>query len=58
MFTQPPFADNSRQFHRKQITMDFREKLSVIESVKKAGHDYFAFFVCRDPVAKLVSTYK
>ena len=35
-----------------------REKLSVIESVKNGGHDYFAFFVCRDPVAKLVSTYK
>ena len=41
-----------------EIVNDFREKLAVIESVKKAGHDYFAFFVCRDPVAKLVSTYK
>ena len=30
----------------------------MIESVKRRGHDYFAFFVCRDPVAKLVSTYK
>ena len=36
----------------------FRDKLAVIESVKRRGHDYFAFFVCRDPVAKLVSTYK
>ena len=36
----------------------FRDKLAVIESVKGRGHDYFAFFVCRDPVAKLVSTYK
>ena len=32
--------------------------MAVVESVKNAGHDYFAFFVCRDPVAKLVSTYK
>ena len=36
----------------------FRDKLAVIESVKRRGHDYFAFFVCRDPAAKLVSTYK
>ena len=36
----------------------FRDKLAVIESVKSRGHDYFAFFVCQDPVAKLVSTYK
>ena len=36
----------------------FRDKLAVIESVKRRGHNYFAFFVCRDPVAKLVSTYK
>ena len=32
--------------------------MAVVESVKNAGHDYFAFFVCRDPVAKLVSKYK
>jgi len=48
--------ETSRKIEDKFLTP--QEKLSVIESVKKPGHDYFAFFVCRDPVAKLVSTYK
>ena len=30
----------------------------MIQSVQSPHHDYFSFFVCRNPVAKLLSTYK
>ena len=47
-----------KHIRRKRHNFPFREKLGIIESVKAPDHDYFAFFVCRDPLAKLVSTYK
>ena len=34
------------------------EKQAIIDSVKHPSHDYFSFFVCRNPLAKLVSVYK
>jgi len=48
--------ETSRHWEAKFLTQ--REKLSVIQSVARPSHDYFAFFVCRDPLAKLLSTFR
>ena len=34
-----------------------REKLDIIDSVRAEQHEYTAFFVCRNPVEKLLSVY-
>jgi hypothetical protein len=34
------------------------QKVEIIRSLKKAEHEYLSFFVCRNPVEKLVSVYK
>ena len=34
-----------------------KEKQEGVESLRDPGHNYTAFFVCRNPVAKLLSVY-
>ena len=33
---------------------NFREKKDIVDSLRDPEHDYISFFVCRNPVAKLV----
>ena len=33
---------------------NFREKKDIVDSLRDPEHDYVSFFVCRNPVAKLV----
>ena len=35
----------------------FRQKVQMVEKNKELGHDFFSFFVCRNPVDKLLSIY-
>ena len=37
-----------------QFQPDFREKKDIVDSLRDPEHDYISFFVCRNPVAKLV----
>ena len=32
----------------------FREKKDIVDSLRDPEHNYISFFVCRNPVAKLV----
>ena len=34
------------------------QKVEIIRSLKNVEHEYLSFFVCRNPVEKLVSVYK
>ena len=34
--------------------INFREKKDIVDSLRDPEHDYISFFVCRNPVAKLV----
>ena len=34
------------------------QKVEIIRSLKYEDHEYLSFFVCRNPVEKLVSVYK
>ena len=34
-----------------------REKLKVIEQLKTKDHEYMSFFVCRNPIEKLLSAF-
>ena len=34
--------------------VNFREKKDIVDSLRDPEHDYISFFVCRNPVAKLV----
>ena len=34
-----------------------RQKQKIINSLRQGEHEYFSFFVCRNPVAKLISIY-
>ena len=34
------------------------QEVEIIRSLKNAEHEYLSFFVCRNPVEKLVSVFK
>ena len=34
------------------------QKVEIIRSLKNPSHEYLSFFVCRNPVEKLVSVFK
>ena len=34
--------------------INFREKKDIVDSLRDPEHNYISFFVCRNPVAKLV----
>jgi len=45
----------SRKWEKKFVSD--REKKDIVDSLRDPEHDYVSFFVCRNPVAKLVSIY-
>ena len=44
-----------RDLERRKVSLS--KKMKSIQSLKSADHDYFSFFVCRNPVEKLLSVY-
>ena len=41
----------------EQNILESREKQRIIEQLKQEDHDFFSFFVCRNPVEKLLSIF-
>ena len=41
----------------RSLTESLRQKQKIINSLRNCEHEYFSFFVCRNPVAKLISIY-
>ena len=48
---QVKLAELQNRVYRK------RERIRILQSLDKQTHDYFAFFVCRNPIERLKSLY-
>ena len=44
-----------RRLERRLVSL--RQKDEIIESLREEDHEYTSFFVCRDPIEKLLSVY-
>ena len=50
-------SQNRLRFLEKMRKVTARRKLDAIKSLKSENHKYLSFFVCRNPVEKLLSVY-
>ena len=63
LFRKEEFRKGPKVYQRRleeieQKAYTREQKVEVLRSLKSADHEYLSFFVCRNPIEKLVSVYK